>query len=193
MKILNFEKIEVFGLNEDNEKFLDHLESGESYELLKRNKTSILIKIGNTFFIILIVGKYLWFFRCSARLRQNITADGIYIFCRLRCLCLEISNNHKNVNGNKYDVLTNKNSKFLFYNFNDHLNRKSLLVQYVKRSIISEDIYVLLDLRKKRMASFYRKTHSDSWKTKFKFWKLRYRSRYWRKLAIDWYYKKSPD
>lgn len=59
MKILNFEKIEVFGLNEDNEKFLDHLESGESYELLKRNKTSILIKIGNTFFIILIVGKYL--------------------------------------------------------------------------------------------------------------------------------------
>lgn len=49
----------MFGLNEDNEKFLDHLESGESYELLKRNKTSILIKIGNTFFIILIVGKYL--------------------------------------------------------------------------------------------------------------------------------------
>ena len=59
MKILNFEKIEVFGLNEDNEKFLDNLESGEYYELLKRNKTSIIIKIGNTFFIILIVGKYL--------------------------------------------------------------------------------------------------------------------------------------
>lgn len=59
-------------------------------------------------------------------------------------------------------MLTNKNSKFLFYNFNDYLNRKSLMVQYVRRSIISEDIYVLLDLRKKRMASFYRKAHSDS-------------------------------
>lgn len=40
----------MFGLNKDNEKFLNHLESGESYELPKRNKTSILIKIGNIFF-----------------------------------------------------------------------------------------------------------------------------------------------
>ena len=36
----------------------------------------------------------------------------------------------KNVN----DMLASKNSKFLFYSFNDYLNRKGLLVQYAKHT-----------------------------------------------------------
>ena len=43
----------------------------------------------------------------------------------------------KNVSHDKHDMLTNKNSKFLFYNFNGYLNKGCLPVQYLRHIGIS--------------------------------------------------------
>ena len=47
-------------------------------------------------------------------------------------------------------MLTNKNSKFLFYNFNNYLNRRGLPVQLLRPTLISEDIHGLLEHKKKK-------------------------------------------
>ena len=57
-------------------------------------------------------------------------------------------------NNEKYDMLKNKYSKFLFYNLNEFLNRKGLLVQFVRHTIISDDTYGLSILQEKNWSYF---------------------------------------
>ena len=147
-----WKSFEVFGLKEDN--FLDYLESDKFYELLKRNRMSILIKTRIIFFsIILIVRRVFMTFLLLIKTGTKIARDGMDYSTYVSEYLMVI----KSVNDNKYDMLTNKNSKFLFYNFNDYLN--DFPVQYVRHIIISEDTCGLLDLQKIRMALFYRKVH----------------------------------
>ena len=40
---------------------------------------------------------------------------------------------------NKLDILTNKNSKFLFYHFNDHLQENNQTIQKVKHTVVTDD------------------------------------------------------
>ena len=71
----------------------------------------------------------------------------------------------KNTNGGKQKLLTHNNSKFLFYKFNDHLNRINQSVQLVRHSKMSDDDYVLF--RTKKLTIF-------SWQnfTTFRWWYL---------------------
>lgn len=55
----------------------------------------------------------------------------------------------KSTNDNKYDILTNKNSKFLFYYFNNFLNRQARQTKGGRQTIIPEDEYGLLQLKRK--------------------------------------------
>ena len=73
----------------------------------------------------------------------------------------------KNTNNDKYDMLTNKISKFLFYNFNGYLNRRGEPMQKVKHTIISEDGYGLLELQKQDWSYFIEKLLEISEKEKF--------------------------
>ena len=45
----------------------------------------------------------------------------------------------KNVNDDKYGMLTHKNSKFLSYNFNNYLNRIGRPNKFVRHTIISNE------------------------------------------------------
>lgn len=73
----------------------------------------------------------------------------------------------KNASNNKNIMLTNKNSKFLFYNFNNYLNRRGLPVQYLRLTIISEDIHRLIELQKKDWQYFIGKLFELSEKENF--------------------------
>ena len=44
----------------------------------------------------------------------------------------------KSITYNKYDMLTNKNSKFLFHHFNGYLDRQLRPTERVRHTIISE-------------------------------------------------------
>lgn len=43
-------------------------------------------------------------------------------------------------------MLTNNNSKFIFYNFNNYLNRIGRPIQFVRHTITSDDDYALTKL-----------------------------------------------
>ena len=54
----------------------------------------------------------------------------------------------------KHDMLTNKNSKFLFYNFNNYFDRQIQPVESVRHTIISEGKHGLLELQRKDWLNF---------------------------------------
>lgn len=60
----------------------------------------------------------------------------------------------RSVKNDNCHVLTDKNSKFLFYNFSNYLKRRGLSMQYVRHTIISEDVHGLLELQKRNTSCF---------------------------------------
>ena len=60
----------------------------------------------------------------------------------------------KNINDNKYDMLINKNSKFLFYNFNDYLGTINKPLQFLRHTVISHDDYALTELLNRNWPDF---------------------------------------
>ena len=55
----------------------------------------------------------------------------------------------KNVNDDKYDMLTHRNLKFLFYNFDNYLNRIGKPLQLVRHTKIADDDIALKNLQVK--------------------------------------------
>ena len=55
----------------------------------------------------------------------------------------------KNINDKNYEMLTNKNSKFWFYNFSDYLSAIGKPLQLVRDTLISDDDYTLTELQKR--------------------------------------------
>ena len=51
-------------------------------------------------------------------------------------------------------MLTNNNSKFIFYNFNNYLNRIGRPIQFVRHTITSDDDYALTKLQNKEWLYF---------------------------------------
>ena len=60
----------------------------------------------------------------------------------------------KNVNDDKYDMLTHKNSKYLFYNFNNYPSRIGRPVQFVRYTQIPDNDYALTTLQEKNAPYF---------------------------------------
>ena len=47
----------------------------------------------------------------------------------------------RDVNDAKFDIMTNKNSKFLFYQFNSQLHSENKPGQFIGHGIISDDMF----------------------------------------------------
>ena len=63
-------------------------------------------------------------------------------------ICVSSLTAIKLISDGKYDMLTNKNSKFLFYHFNDYHDRRFQFVERVTDVHISEDEYGLLKVQR---------------------------------------------
>ena len=121
-------------------KFVDFLESQICKKILADNKLKIHIDSGNIYY------------------DNNDTNESIYdfILAQVNPIAGEISHNFtfdrdystyfhwlndafSESRRNKLDILTNKNSKFLFYHFNDQLQQQNQKLQKVKHTIVTED------------------------------------------------------
>ena len=125
-----------------------YLQSDICATLLKKNKIEIHIKTGQLFFDNVnsaeIIYKFLLAQQDTFKELLNIkfkTFDDYdeYITKYLAAI--------KNINDNKYDMLTNKNSKVLFYNFNDCLSIIGKPPQLVIHTVISDEDYALTELQ----------------------------------------------
>ena len=68
----------------------------------------------------------------------------------------------KNRNDDKYDMLTHKNSKFFFYNFNNFLNRIGEQPKLIRHTKIWDDDFALENLQEKNMSYFVKRLLTDS-------------------------------
>ena len=71
---------------------------------------------------------------------------------------IEYLNAVKGKNGDKYDLLMQKTSKFLFYSFNNFLNRIGKQLKVGRHAKISDDDFVLKNLQEKKIVLFCGKT-----------------------------------
>ena len=121
-------------------KFVNFLESQICKKILADNKLKIHIETGNIYY------------------DNNDTNESIhnFILAQLNPIAGEINHDFtfdrdystyfhwlndafSESKRNKLDILTNKNSKFLFYHFNDQLQQQNQKVQNVKHTIVTED------------------------------------------------------
>ena len=116
------DKLIQLGNDENQLSFLEYLLSDYCKELLKRNKIKIHIESVNLFFDDVDSLSTVFFIA-----QQDYTK-------KLKPIEFEISSDYevyineyipamKKVNNDKYDISTHRNSKFLFHNFNNYLNR----------------------------------------------------------------------
>ena len=106
-KVKNKKKFEMFGLNDDTKKFLDCLESDECHELLERNEMTIHIETGNIFF-----DNLKKVFMISLQDYDKVLLEMEFGFSAdYDTYVSESAMALKNVNDDKYDMMTNRNSK----------------------------------------------------------------------------------
>ena len=148
-------KATQLGLSENNIEFLKYLQFDICATLLERNKIKIHIEMGQFFFA------------------NFNSAESIYNFLLVwqdtskKILIIEFKTSHdydkyftkylaaiKNINDDKYDMSTNKNSKFLCYNFNDYLSLIGKPPQLVSHTVISDDDYALTELQNRNWPYF---------------------------------------
>ena len=120
--------------------FLEVLESGFCQEIFIENKLKIHIKTGNIFFNNLDTNESIYGF---FQQQENQSKGKINFELSFTDSCEDYFDwfvqGFKGNEDKKYDVLTNKNSKYLFYQFNDYLERLLQPIKPVRHSIITDD------------------------------------------------------
>ena len=130
------DKVKLIGLSTDSIRFLEFLQSDFCQEIFIENKLKIHIQTGNIFFYNLRTNESIYGFFQQQENQSKTKINFAFSFT----VCYE---DHfdwlfHGFKGN-YDVLTNKNSKYLFYWFNDYLERLLQPIKPVRHSIITDD------------------------------------------------------
>ena len=128
------------GPSSDNLEFLDFLQSDQCEPILVRNKLKIHIETGNIYHNDQDTNKSIldFFFNQQNPITRVINFDFVYGESYADYFNWLI-NGFDSYQKNKLDVLTCKNSKYLFYRFNDILKESNFEVKKVKNSVVTDD------------------------------------------------------
>ena len=159
------DKMKLIGLSTDSIKFLEFLQSDFCQELFIENKLKIHIETGNIFFNNLDTNEsiYGFFQQQENKSKAKINFELSFTDCYKNYLDWLV----QGFKGNEdeiYDVLTNKNSKYLLYWFNDYLERLLQPIKPVRHSIITDDDLALEVIQNENWQYFI-KTISTACKT----------------------------
>ena len=119
--------------------FSDFLQTAECEEILVQNKLKIHVESRNIFHSNIDTNESIYSFfqqqedSSKAFINFDIFGDSYSDYFE------QLINKFKAKEDDKYDVLTNKNSKYLFYKFNDSLATIGELVKTVHHSKITQD------------------------------------------------------
>ena len=133
-------KVKLIDLLTDSIEFLEFLQSDFCQEIFIQNKLKIHIETGNIFFNNLDTNESIYGF---FQQQENQSKGKINFELSFTDSCEDYFDwfvqGFKGNEDKKYDVLTNKNSKYLFYQFNDYLERLLQPIKPVRHSIITDD------------------------------------------------------
>ena len=130
------------GVNGDNNtlKFVNFLESKIFKKFLADNKLKIHIETGNIYYDNNDTNESIHSFilaqlnPIAGEIKHDFTFDRDY-----STYFQWIKDAFSESKRNKLDILSNKNSKFLFYHFNDYFQQNSEKIQKVKHTVVTED------------------------------------------------------
>ena len=127
-------------INEDTTEFINFLQGNICRNILENNKLKIHIDSGKIFYDNEDTNESIFDFilaqnsPISGDINRNIAFDQDY-----KAYFQWIASAFNEIEKNKLDILTNKNSKFLFYRFNDFLQQKSEKTKNIKHSVVTKD------------------------------------------------------
>ena len=127
-------------INEDTTEFINFLQGNICKNILENNKLKIHIESGNIFYDNENTNESIHNFilaqnnEMSGTIKNNLSYDRDY-----KTYFQWISSAFNETEKNKLDILTNLNSKFLFYRFNDFLQHKGQKTKSVKHTVVTDD------------------------------------------------------
>ena len=140
-------RVRSLGISTSSSEFLDFLQSDICADIMKANKLKIHVESGNIYHDNNDTNKsiYSFFENQENETKKRIDFDfvlsddhGDYFMKYLV--------NIKDGNDEKYDILTNRNSKFLFYHFNDYLRQINEPTKPVRHSVALNDETTTLEI-----------------------------------------------
>ena len=126
--------------NEDITEFLNFLQGDICRNILENNKLKIHVDSGKIFYENEDTNESIFNFilaqnnPISGYIGRNISFDQDY-----KTYFQWVSSAFSETEKNKLDILTNVNSKFLFYRFNDLLQQQSKKTKRIKHSVVTKD------------------------------------------------------
>ena len=149
------EYIKSLASSTDNLKFLDFLQSNICEKILKDNKLKIHIETGNIYYDDRDTNESIFDFILNQQnpvtgyIKHKFIYDRDYVsnFDRL-------VSDFTTFEQNKLDVFKFKNSKYLFYRFNDFLHESKSPTQRIKHSTTSEDYQVTEEIQNQNWQYF---------------------------------------
>ena len=135
------EQIESFSnVNEDTTEFINFLQGNICKNILENNKLKIHIESGKIFYDNEDTNESIFNFilaqnnPLSGEISRSFAFDQDY-----KTYFQWVGSAFDETERNKLDILTNLNSKFLFYRFNDFLQQKGRKTKKIKHTVVTED------------------------------------------------------
>ena len=151
------------GVDEDGLEFLSYLQTDYCGELMRENKMKIHIETSNLFFDNENLNEIIYdFFLAQVDPTKKLMPIEFEISDNYQNYVMEYFNAIKSKNNDKYNMLTHKNSKFLFYNFDHFLNRIGKQSKLVRHTKISDDDFALRNLQEKNWPYFVERLQTVS-------------------------------
>ena len=135
--------------------FLDFLQGKTYKKILEDNKLKIHIETGNIYYDNTDTNESIHNFilaqinPTSGEIEHSFTFDRDYV-TYFRWLTDSFSASTKS----KLDIFTNKNSKFLFYRFNDYLQQNGEEIKKIKHSVVTQDYIAAQEIQDKNWKYF---------------------------------------
>ena len=130
----------VSNINEDTTEFINFLQGNICKNILENNKLKIHVESGKIFYDNEDTNESIFNFisaqnnPISGEISRNFAFDQDY-----KTYFQWVGSAFDETERNKLDILTNLNSKFLFYRFNDFLQQKGRKTKNIKHSVVTED------------------------------------------------------
>ena len=151
------------GVDEDGLEFLSYLQTDYCGELMRENKMKIHIETSNLFFDNENLNEIIYdFFLAQVDPTKKLMPIEFEISDNYQNYVMEYFNAIKSKNNDKYNMLTHKNSKFLFYSFDHFLNRIGKQSKLVRHTKISDDDFALRNLQEKNWPYFVERLQTVS-------------------------------
>ena len=139
----------------DTLEFLDFLQSKVCKKILEDNKLKIHIETGNIYYDNNDTNESIHNFILAQANPISGEIDHSFTFDRDYTIYFHwLTDAFEETKKNKLDIFTNKNSKFLFYHFNDYLEQNGSQMKKVKHCVVTQDYLAAEQIQDKNWKYF---------------------------------------